>query len=336
MSITIHSIAKNLKISPTTVSMALNDSPRVAEKTRRLVKEYAAKCNFVPSENARNLRLQKSSLVAVVVYDITSSFWSGAVSAIESALGNVYSVVLCNSYGDLEHEKRIIQTLRLRGIAGVIITPASTEVGHLIALQQQGIPVVLFERTNEPSLSFVKGDDAASTARTVEMCCRDGHHNIALLSASTRIIGIIDRIAVFHDTVKRLGIAGCCAAFELPKGDIESIKTIFLQRVRDFSVVLCMEDEIAAKLLTVLIEANIRVPDDLSIISWNNSNFLDYLPVPLTSIRVPVREMAVKAAEIVQEFYDGKCDGGQCLLAEEIVFRKSYKQLSGLENRREK
>ncbi len=328
MKTTIHSIAEILNVSPTTVSMALNGSPRVAEKTRIRVREFAAQCDFVPSESARNLRLKKSSLVAVVVYDISSNFWSGAVSAIEAALGDVYSVILCNSYGSLENEKRIIQTLRLRQIAGLIITPASTEIDHLQQLNKQGTPVVLFERVKDHSLSFVKGDDVQSTIDTVEMCLKDGHRNIALLTSKTQIVGIADRMEAFNSTVAQAGVADSCQTFVLENGGMQCITENFLPVAGRFSVVLCMEDEVAAALLSVLNYSGVRVPEDLSVISWNNSSYLDYLTPPLTSIRIPVREMGTAAAKIVLAYHDGNRGTKQHLLQEEIVFRKSYKRLN--------
>jgi len=327
MPTTIHSIAEMLDVSPTTVSMALNGNLKVAEKTRKRVQDFAAKCGFVPNESARNFRLKKSSLVAIVVYDISSGFWTGAVSAIEAELGDVYSVILCNSYGDLEREKRIIETLRLRKIAGLVITPASTELEHLRKLNEQGVPVVLFERTDDKSLSYVKGDDIKSVSDTVEMCLCDGHRRIAIISSRTPILGIADRISEFRAKTAAAGVGDACKSFVLEDETPECLARSFLPEARNFSAVLCVNDNIAAMLLVSLRERGIRSPEDLSVISWNNSSYLDYLAPPLSSIKIPVREMGTEAAQMIMAYHAGSCEPVQKLLKEEIVFRQSYRPL---------
>jgi len=327
---TIYDIAKKLKVSPATVSMALSGDPKVAEKTRLRVQSFAAKNGFTPSESARNFRLKRSSLVAVVVYDIASDFWAGVVRTIEAELGSAYSVILCNSYGSLENERLILQTLAQRQIAGLVIVPASaTEQRHLVELNESGVPVVLFERTiDESSLSFVKGDDYKAAYDAVCFCVKGGHSRIAMISFKTKILGVQDRLDAFAAACRDAGISSSCETFVLDELSERSVTELFVPRARDFSVALSIEDSLGAILLCALRKSGVAVPQELSIISWNNSSYLDFLNPRLTSISVPVKEMGVQAARIVLgRRISGLAEPKRIFLEESLVLRDSFVEI---------
>lgn len=118
---TIYDIAKELGVSPTTVSQALNGNTRVAAKTRARVTEFAMHNGFRRSEQARNFRLKRTFNIAIVVYNIDNDFWCGFVKAVEDALGEEYNVLLCNTEGNPEKEKKIFFNLMQRNVDGVIV-----------------------------------------------------------------------------------------------------------------------------------------------------------------------------------------------------------------------
>ncbi len=325
---TIYDLAKKLKVSPATVSMALSGDPKVAERTRLRVQAFAAKCGFTPSESARNFRLKKSSLVAVVVYRIDCDFWAGAVRAVEDALGESYSVIICNSYGDPERERRILQTLVHRKIAGLLIQPADPlKLKHLASLAKGGLPVVLFERTDEPELSFVKGDDYGSAREAVRLCAEGGHKRLAFLAFKTKVIGNRDRLEGFKDAAASFGLAKTCRVFELEAETEEAVEKAFGASVRGFSAAFCSDDRLVVPLMNLLRRKGVEVPKDMSILSWNNSPFLNYLSPPVSSMEIPVAEMGACAAKIAIACQDAKAPKAREFIPERLVLRESYKAL---------
>ena len=325
---TIYDLAKQLDISPGTVSRALKNDPKVASRTRAQVNALAQSYGFKPSEQARNLRLGKSSLVAVVVYSTTSEFWGGIVHAIEKVFGENYSVILCNSDGSLEKEKNIIQLLVQRQVAAVFIQPASVRLEHLEEISRNGIRVVLFERTINSFLPFVKGDDVKSTNMLVNQCIDDGHRRLAILSFKTEIIGVKDRVDSFWTAVKAQGIERNCADFILEEETQEAIRRIVLPHALEFSAIFCTKDMLACMLMKELELAGIPNERRPSLVCWSNNPALEYLSPPLASVRVPVDEMGTTAARYVLNCEKGGAEQMQCLLEQEIILRASYHTLT--------
>jgi len=324
---TIYDIAEQLKLSPATVSMALNDDSRVAVKTRQRIHQFAQETGFRRNEQARNFRLKRTNTIAVVVYNIDNDFWSGVVKAIESELGTLHNVIICNTDEELDKEKKVIASLRHRQIDGIIIQPVSQDISHLIELQHIGIPVVLFEKTEHPEISFVKGDDLAAARNLTDTVIAAGHRRIAFFSFVTPVLGVHDRIIGFRQACAEAGIIDDCAVIEAENLTVEAVKKVYSQLTGKYSLALCCDDRLACLLLRVAGEHGTRVPDELSITGWNNSKFLDYLPVPLTSISIPVQEMGRNAARIIQNYLGGNHTPVKLFVQEQITYRQSFKKL---------
>lgn len=316
---TIYDLAKKLDVSPATVSMALSGDPKVAERTRLRVRKLAAKCGFTPSESARNFRLKRSSMVAVVVHDIASGFWAGALKAIERGLGESHSVVVCNTDGDLEKERNLVKTLVGRRISGLIIAPAAMRrIDHLVELDKSGVPVVLLERTDDAALSFVKGDDYGAARMAVEEFVKDGRRRIAMLAFRTGVVGAHDRVKGFEDAIAGFGLSQSCRVF--PDDDAVGA---FIREAESFDAALCLNDSLVPPLLKGLDSVALRVPDDIAVVSWDNSVFLDYLAPPVCSFSIPMEEMGLAAAEVVKIRLAGGTEVVRKLIPEAIFHRRS-------------
>lgn len=322
---TIYDIATQLKLSPATISMALNDDVRVALKTRERIRRFAVETGFKRNEQARNFRLKRTYTVAVVVYNIDNDFWSGVVKAIESEMGENYNVILCNTEEEFEKEKKVIAALRQRQVDGVIIQPVSTNIDHLIALTREGIPVVLFEKTEHQEMSFVKGDDFLAARNLTLKCIAAGHEKIVFATFKTEVLGVHDRIAGFLSACEEAEISHQCNVIEAAELSVEAVETAFTEQACNFTLAMCCDDRLACLLMRVAGERGIKVPDEMSVIGWNNSKFLDYLPVPLTSISIPVQEMGRNAARIILDYVAGFRSPVKRYVKEEITYRKSFR-----------
>lgn len=321
--LTIHHLADELGLSPATVSLALNGDPRVADKTRRKVCEYATRCGFTLNAQARNFRLGRTGTVAMVLHRIDSDFWSGVVKAVEDTLSDDYSVILCNSDGNLDKELKILQNLRRRNVDGIILQPASREEAHLEVLTAAKIKLVLFEETANPRLSFVKGDDYGGAVTLTRSSITAGHRRIRLVTVKLRSIGVAERVRGFTETVAAAGIAGDCEVVTVDDLESPSLAAA-LKDLSRFSLLIGIDDRISCHLLKLLQQKNVRIPEDISLVGWNNSSFLPFLTPALTSVEIPTKLMGARAAAILQSQLAGGSAVSKEYLEETIHWRESF------------
>jgi LacI family repressor for deo operon, udp, cdd, tsx, nupC, and nupG len=147
--ITIKEIARRLRISPSTVSRALQDNPRISQKTREAVRALAGQLKYFPSTTARNLRSGKTGVFAMVLPEIRENFFSEVVNGVEElAFSHQYTVALYQSHDLFEREKQILAVLASNRVDGIMLSVAkeSQQFQHVQDLIDRGIPVVLFDR----------------------------------------------------------------------------------------------------------------------------------------------------------------------------------------------
>ncbi len=322
---TIYDIAQELQVSPATVSLALNGDRRVAEKTRRRISEFATRHGFSRNEQARNFRLRRTNNVAIVVHNIDNDFWYGIVRAVENGLGDKYNVILCNTEGDLDKERKIFSNLLQRKVDGIIVQPASREESHFLESVDAGIPVVSLEETVNERISFVKGNDYRTAYNLTSECIRKGHRNIAFITFRFESIGLEERVRGFQDAVREAGIERACEIFTASDLSPESVEKAFAARCGDFTLALGVDDRLACQLMRVLIGRGVRIPENISVVGWNNSRFLEYLTPSLSSVSIPMERVGREAAQIILANLDGSADIRKNYVPEEIIFRDSFK-----------
>ena len=323
---TIYDIAKELGVSPTTVSQALNGNTRVAAKTRARVTEFAMHNGFRRSEQARNFRLKRTFNIAIVVYNIDNDFWCGFVKAVEDALGEEYNVLLCNTEGNPEKEKKIFFNLMQRNVDGVIVQPASDEKKHFMDMVRNSIPVVLLEETEEPELSFVKGNDHLAAYRSTKVCIEQGYRKIAFLSIPPDCVGGRGWIRGFKQAVAEEDCIG--EVLYVKETTCEEVKKVFLPRVGEFPLVFC-DTHLICMLLRVLFTHHVRIPEDLSLIAWSNKYFLSYMTPSISIISIPVEEIGRRAAGIILRNLNGEPHVEKTFIDETLILRESFQPSAG-------
>lgn len=288
--ITIKDIAKDLNISPSTVSRALNNNPDISKETRKMVQDYAQMHKYKPNALAMILRTNQSNIIGVIVPELANHFFSSVLSGIEMiAEDHHYSVIICQSMEDYSKEIKNIQTLIKTRVSGVLISQSKTTIGyeHFQELIDNDIPVVFFDRIcTGIDASKVVVDDYSGTLGAVEHLIKTGCKRIAFFGApphleitKNRKNGYLDALRKYHLPVddnlifvadtKQLGYA---QAMELLKSD---------NKPDGF---MAMNDYTASGILVAAKELKLRIPEDISICGFSNSNISQDTDPMLTTV----------------------------------------------------
>ncbi|MPN19690.1 HTH-type transcriptional repressor PurR [bioreactor metagenome] len=202
--------------------------------------------------------------------------------------------------------------------------PASREESHFLESVDAGIPVVSLEETANERISFVKGNDYRTAYNLTTECIRQGHRNIAFATFQFDSIGLNERVRGFQDAIAEAKIAGGCKVITTKDLSLSAAEASFKDMERKFSLILCSDDRLACRLLQVLAKQQVRIPDEISLVGWNNSRFLGYLTLPLSSVSIPMDRVGRKAAAIILANLNGNQVVRKNYIAEEIVFRESF------------
>ena len=185
--VTLSTIADDLGVSTATVSLALRDSPLVAEATREKVRQRAKDIGYVYDRRAASLRTQRSDIVGVIVRDIINPFFAEILRSIEAELGsNRQTFLLCNHGDDIALQEDFISTLMQFGADGVIMSPSvGTSKEDIERIEQNGLPVTLVARTvDEASVPAFLGNDEAGFHLITKYLIEQGHTDIALVGGT--------------------------------------------------------------------------------------------------------------------------------------------------------
>jgi LacI family transcriptional regulator len=272
---TLKQIAKELNVSVSTVSKALNDSPEISEQTKIKIKEYAKLKNYKPNVIGLNLKNRKTKTIGVIIPNILNSFFAKVFSGIEKVADKKgYNVITCISNESLEKEIHTLEMLSNGTIDGFILSVSEEaqklqEYNHFSAIINDGTPIVMFDRiADEVECDKVVVDDFDSALNSTQHLINLGCKNIALISS-------VDNLSV--GKLRADGYLKALKDNDIPvnekiilrtdsEDDMKAkIDTIFDHKI-DAIFALDENDSVAA--LRVSLKKGFRVPEDISIIGF--------------------------------------------------------------------
>lgn len=273
---TLKQIAKELNVSVSTVSKALNDSPEISEQTKIKIKEYAKLKNYKPNVIGLNLKNRKTKTIGVIIPNILNSFFAKVFSGIEKVADKKgYNVITCISNESLEKEIHTLEMLSNGTIDGFILSVSEEaqklqEYNHFSAIINDGTPIVMFDRiADEVECDKVVVDDFDSALNSTQHLINIGCKNIALISSvdnlsvgKLRADGYLKALKDNNIPVNEKIILRTDSEEDM-KAKIEGI---FDNNKIDGIFALDENDSVAA--LRVGLKKGYRVPEDLSIIGF--------------------------------------------------------------------
>ncbi len=332
--VTIKDIAKVANVSYATVSRALSGSPEIGEATRERILKICDEMKYIPDSVARSMVKRRTNILGVVTASINNPFMSELIESIEiSAREQGYSLMVCNSSYDLQLEKRQYSLLLGRRVDGIVIIPAGRDTAENLAGYSTSIPVVyLSENLQDGTENYVAVDNDCGARIGVEYLHSLGHKHILYLGR---------RAGSLTHKLRADGVVSACREFGMEvsfKDNVSFGKTSsevgyvlakeYFERQNPETAIFCATDALAIGAMRAADEKGLRIPEDVSIIGFDNISFSGLPRIGLTTVEQPKAEMAAAAVEILIDRIEGRAEGHGCkIIHPRLVERTSCRKI---------
>lgn len=328
-------IAKSLGVSKTLVSMVLNnngDKNGISPKTQEKVIAKAKEMNYKPNQIARGLRLGKSNTIGLIVADISNVFYSRIARAAEDrAFEFGYYLIICSSDENPEKEAELIQVLRDRQVDGIILSTTMASQSKIRELKDDDFPFVLIDRYfPDIDTNYIIVDNYQGAYTAVEHLIGKGYSRIGHLTISPNYITpIIERSRGYEDAIKDAGIefdkdlVRTVDFNDLTKDGFKALN--FLVKEKEIDAIFVVNNNLSKICLSYASQSGIKIPDDLALISFDDTEWFKFCNPPITSISQPIEGIGEKATDIIINILKNKTVGEsqQIVLPVEFVERSS-------------
>jgi LacI family transcriptional regulator len=331
-SVTIRDVARLAEVHPGTVSRALNEQTRalVNEETAARVLRAADQLGYRPNPIARGLKTNRSYTIGVMIPDLTNPLFPPIVRGIEDQLGDAgYTLLIVNTDNDPERERSHIDAMRARQVDGFIAATARLDVELLHEAAAGGTPLVLVNRSLEDgSLPAVTVDDRRGIALAVDHVVKLGHRRIGHVAGPQNVSTGHRRYLGFLEAMAAAGLevspdqVSFADAFTESEG-VRACREVLSHEPR-LTAIVAANDRLAIGCYDALDAHGLSCPDDVSIVGFNDMPFIDRLRPPLTSVRIPQREIGSVAADLLlEQLSDGAVPAREILLEPSLIVRAS-------------
>jgi len=327
--VTIKDIAREVGVSPSTVSRALSDSPLISEKTKQNVKEVAQRLDYERNELARGLVKGSSGAVGLVVADITNPFFSDIAQGVgEVAHRFGYGVMLCDTAGKANRESDYIRLLRRKRVDGLILTSATMDDPYLKDLAKTRTPFILVSRLcRSVDAPYVVVDDRMGARLAVEHLINLGHQYIGFIGGPANVQSSRDRMVTYREVLQEHGLAEkeeWMGFSDFTQAAGRKAGRQMLSLPERPSAIFAANDMIALGVLEVAEEMGFLIPDDLSLVGYNDISYASLPRVQLTTVAQPTQEMGQIASEwLLSTIEEHKRHPLHCVLNPHLVVRRS-------------
>jgi LacI family transcriptional regulator len=333
MSSTIKDVAKRANVSIATVSRIVNNQTGYSEKTKKKVLEAIEELGYQPNAVARGLINRRTHTIGVLFPKLSSTFVTDLLSGIEKASHEAgSSVIVCHTESNGEKTMKYLQLLNEKRIDGIIFTSAPLIEEYYQYIKKMNVPLVLLSTESYAySVPFVKVNDRHAAYTATQYLIKQGHKNIGMISGNKhdliagrpRIDGFISALQDHNLPFDEKRIV-TNQGFSFYDG-LDSLKTL-LEQSPEITAIFAASDELAIGAISAAYQLGIKVPDELSIIGYDNLSIAEMAIPPLTSVAQPLTEMGEKAANMLFEILNSEKAVESCIMPHQIKERNSVKE----------
>lgn len=335
---TIKDIGDLLGLTPSAVSKALNDHPRISAKTKLAVKEAAIKLQYQPNFLSSALRKGKSNLVGLIVPRINTNYYASVIENIEDVLNkNGYHVIMAQTNESFKKECESIDNLLNIQVDGIIASIAheTVDFDYYKKIKEKGVPLILFDRgENDLEVDYIGIDDYNCSHLIVAHLVQQNYKRIAHITGfrHTRIFN--NRIRGFRDALQKFGLPiekELIIESNLQIEDGRRIMKSLLENKNRPDAVYAASDNAALGALQVLLEENIKVPEEIAVVGFGNELFGTIIKPEISTINQFSAEIGKQAALAFLERISHpkrKVSLNKIILEAELLIRNSSERAS--------
>ncbi len=330
--VTIRDVARLAEVHPGTVSRALNEETRslVNRDTAERVLRAVEQLGYRPNPIARGLKTSRSYTVGVLIPDLTNPLFPPIMRGIEDRLAEAgYTVLVVNTDSDPARERNQMEVMRDRQVDGFIAATARLDVELLEEVAAGGAPMVLVNRSFEDgSLPAVTVDDRKGIGLAVDHVVDLGHTKVGHVAGPQNVSTGHRRNLGFHQALRARSLPAPRGHTRFATRFTESEGTracgSLLDRQPQLTAIVAANDRLAIGCYDALAARGLSCPGDVSVTGFNDMPFVGRLAPPLTSVRVPQREIGIRAADLLlRRLGGGELENGEILLEPELIVRGS-------------
>ncbi len=337
---TLKDVAKKAGVAPSTVSRVINDSSRISEETKFKVRKIMDEMGYHPNINARNLVKQRShNLGLVIPYSTEEAFADLFYSEILRGIGVLahskrFNLLLLTSDGEEEEKQTVLNAVRGKQIDGVLLLRAKKKDELIDELAKINFPFVIVGRPEaEDKYYWVNNDNIAASERVVDYLIENGHQNIAMIVGDENYIMNKDRLQGYKNSFKKNNLE---IKQELivksKKIDYHSIYLLSQKMIKEHPEITAfygMSDTTAYTIMQAMNDLQIKIPEDISIVGFNNNPMSKFVSPPLTTVDINIYLLGNKATELLIGVINGQIEKFQhTIVPTNIIERDSCKNLN--------
>lgn len=333
---TIKDIAAVLGLTPSAVSKALNNHPRISEKTKLAVQEVVEQLDYQPNYLSSALRKGKSNLVGVIIPRVNSHFFSSVMENIEKVLNlNGYSIIMTQSNELYAKECQEIDTLLKIQVDGIIASMANetTDLGYYEKIKSKGTELVMFDRGEEGlNVDYIGIDDYKSSHLVVDHLVSQNCQKIAHIAGFKHIRIYKERIRGYQDALEKWNLKiedNWIVESNLRLEDGRQIMQQLLDAPERPDAVYVAGDIAALGALQVLLENNIKVPEEIALIGFSDEPFTSLTQPSISTVNQHSDQIGKLAAEAFLNRMNNPKNTtiNRIILEPELIIRQSSKRI---------
>ena len=334
---TLRDIARELKVSISTVSRALAGAEEVNVQTKEAVREVARRLDYKPNMVALSLRRQKTNTLGIIVPNLVSHFFSASISGIQEAASKKgYNVMICQSNESYETEIKNLNTMITSRVDGLLISLSkeTQSFEHLQTIYNSGVPLVFFDRVcEEINTSKVTVDDHDGAFKAVEHLIETGCRRIAHLSGPEQLSISRNRRQGYLDALKKHNIPfdeELIRQSGMAEADIVEQTESLLKLSSPPDAIFAVNDFVAVEAMQVIKKKGIKIPEEISIVGFTNTPVSVYIEPSLTTVAQPAFQIGQTAAEHILEQISNPAaySSREITLKTELIIRNSSRRKS--------
>ncbi|MCL4385120.1 MAG: LacI family transcriptional regulator [Cyanobacteria bacterium] len=341
--INIKYLAKIAEVSPSTVSRALRGDPNTNKKTADKILKIAKDLNYYPNLLAKGLRDKRTKTIGIILNDLKNPLYYETIKVIGDILNDLdYTMILCDSNYDLDLERKNIITMLSKGVDGIIISPVNIKSENIALIREKDLKTVYIDFAPEfEDINYVHVSHEHAGYVATEYLIKKGHKNILLLNGPFQLSVSKDFLKGYLQALMNYGIMikrSLIKYTELSvEGGYETIKKFYsLKQFANnnnnendgFTAVLSLSDILAIGVYEASKEIGFKIPDDLSVVGYDNIFMTAFLSPPLTTIHAPKIRTGKLSINILLDQIEGRDNEfHKIILDTKLIERESVKDL---------